>query len=115
MKDITLRNVTAIDTLPLFEGPGVILCDPANPCTGIVFDGVTNEMFPGKYSDIIPELPVAVPGVLFPTRFRTDDWTFEYLTSNVYGSSKDPVEPAVCMDESCYWEAPSSGTTGMHH
>eukprot|EP00455_Lapot_gusevi_P054830 TRINITY_DN885_c0_g1_i1.p1 TRINITY_DN885_c0_g1~~TRINITY_DN885_c0_g1_i1.p1 ORF type:complete len:433 (+),score=162.00 TRINITY_DN885_c0_g1_i1:85-1383(+) len=40
MSDIVLTNVTAVHGLTL---PGVILCDPANPCTGFQFNNVQNS------------------------------------------------------------------------
>ena len=39
MVNITLEDVHYSGGLTL---PGVILCDPANPCTGFVFRNVTN-------------------------------------------------------------------------
>jgi len=105
IRRITLRNVTAVDTLPLFEGPGVVLCDPLNPCTDIVFDRVVNSMYAGNVTDVIALLPVPVPGVLFPTDMRSDDWEFNYITSNVYGEERGTV-PGVCMEKECFWVAP---------
>jgi hypothetical protein len=40
MSNIALYNVTASGGLTL---PGVFLCDPTNPCTGVVMDSVSNE------------------------------------------------------------------------
>jgi len=37
MRNITLRNVSM--TWGVLT-PGIIRCDPANPCTGFVFDNV---------------------------------------------------------------------------
>ncbi len=39
ISNITLQDVTFTGGLTL---PGVLLCDPANPCTGFVFDNVVN-------------------------------------------------------------------------
>ena len=106
MTNIRLRNVTAVETLPLFEGPGVILCDPSLPCTGFEFSDVTNTMYPGNASDIISRLPwpVTPPGVVFPTPFRTDDWTFDYITKSVFGVVEDS-EPVPCFnDPACFTE-----------
>jgi polygalacturonase len=104
---ITLRNVTAVDTIPMFEGPGVILCDEANPCKDIVFDNVVNTMYTGNVSTIFDNLPVEVPRIVFPTRFRTDDWTFDYITKNAFGSIFGAVEPVPCFDNSCFWDGES--------
>ena len=38
IRNITLRNVAFTNSLLM---PGVLLCDPKNPCTGFVFDNVT--------------------------------------------------------------------------
>jgi len=40
MSNIVLQDVSFTGGLTL---PGVLLCDPANPCTGFVFDNVTND------------------------------------------------------------------------
>lgn len=95
ISNIRLTNVTAFDTLPLFEGPGVILCDPDTPCTNIVFENVTNAMFTGDLDIIFAALPLNVPQIVFPTKYRTDDWAFEYVTENAFGSAVDcsPVPP----------------------
>lgn len=53
MSRITLRNVTAVNTLPTFEGPGIVLCDPENPCTDILFEDVTNTVFTGTSEFIL--------------------------------------------------------------
>lgn len=102
MTNIKLINITAINTLPLFEGPGVILCDPRNRCEGFVFDRVTNQMFPGDAEDIINNLPFSAPGWLFPTPFRNDTWEFEYLTMNVYGDVKESFPKPCFNDPSCF-------------
>ena len=108
MNNIILRNITATETLPLFEGPGVILCDAANPCTNFVFENVTNTMFTGSIQDIYDELPIFyIPGIVFPTPIRTDDWEFEYITSNVYGKVDENTFPVPCVDDSCFWVAPT--------
>lgn len=105
---ITLRNVTAIDTLPSFEGPGVILCDALSPCTDLVFEDVTNTVTTANMSDILEQiklLPVPyVPGVVFPTAYRSDDWKYEYLTTNARGVSRGVVDPPMCFDKSCEWD-----------
>lgn len=107
MRNITFRNIIATETLPTFEGPGILLCDPANPCTNIVFDNVTNTMFSGDLEDVFNALPIHAPGLVFPTQFRSDDWKFEYLSSNVYGENIGVVDPPVCFDESCFWDGNS--------
>ena len=104
---IILRNITAVETVPMFEGPGVILCDAANPCTDIVFDNVVNTMYTGNVSNIFDNLPVAVPRIVFPTKYRTDNWTFDYIVSNARGSILGIVNPLPCLDESCYWNGES--------
>jgi hypothetical protein len=51
-KYIRFHNIHAIETLPTFEGPGVFLCDPNNPCKDIMFKNVTNSvymMYHGRY------------------------------------------------------------------
>jgi polygalacturonase len=104
MSNIVLRNVIATETLPLFEGPGVILCDPTNPCTNFVFENVTNSVFTGTVEDIYAQLPIFyIPGVIFPTPLRSDDWEFEYITSNVYGTVSEGTSPKPCFDDSCFW------------
>jgi polygalacturonase len=102
MTNIKLINITAINTLPLFEGPGVILCDPGNKCEDFVFDRVTNQMFPGDADDIIKHLPFSAPGFLFPTPYRNDTWEFEYLTMNVYGTVKDSFPTPCFNDPTCF-------------
>jgi hypothetical protein len=104
MTGITFRNITAVDTLPLFEGPGVLLCDEENPCTGVTFENVTNTAFTGSVEDIFNALPIKLPAWIFPTRYRSDDWEFAYISSNVYGQNVGTVEPKVCFDESCFWD-----------
>ena len=104
MNRITLRNIVAVDTVPLFEGPGVILCDASNPCTNFIIENVTNTMFTGDIDDIIAELPIRAPGVVFPAIYRTDDWEFNYISSNVYGTVGSNVEPSLCLnDVNCFW------------
>lgn len=104
--NIVFRHVHAVETLPLFEGPGVFLCDPANPCKDIVFDDVTNTVFTGTLEDIYAALPIFyIPGIVFPTPMRSDDWEFEYIVSNAYGqiTNSDPVP---CFnDPSCFWSS----------
>jgi hypothetical protein len=104
MSNIKLVNVTAIDTLPLFEGPGVILCDIGNVCTDFEFNNVTNAMYPGNATDIFNGLPwpFVAPQIVFPTKYRTDDWAFEYISSNVYGSVINS-NPTPCFnDPECF-------------
>lgn len=106
MNNVVLRNVHAVETLPLFEGPGVILCDESNPCTNFVFDNVTNTVFTGTLEDIYEQLPIFyIPGIIFPTPHRSDDWDFEYITSNVYGSITGETDPKPCFSEDCFWSA----------
>ena len=107
IRNITFRNIIATETLPTFEGPGVLLCDPANPCRDITFHNVTNTMFTGDIDDIIAALPIHAPGIFFPTIFRSDDWIFEYLSSEVYGRNVGIVDPPVCFDKSCFWDGES--------
>lgn len=104
MQRITLRNVVATETLPLFEGPGVILCDSSNPCRHFHFENVSNTVFTGTLEDIYNALPIFyIPGVIFPTPLRSDDWTFDYITTNVYGIAHK-TDPAICFnDPSCFW------------
>jgi hypothetical protein len=107
MRNITFKNIHATETLPTFEGPGVILCDAANPCQDIIFNNVTNTVFTGDIDDVIKALPIHAPGIIFPTPFRSDDWEFEYLSYYAYGENIGNVEPAVCFDESCWWDGKS--------
>ena len=102
MTNIKLINVTAINTLPLFEGPGVILCSPENKCENFLFDHVTNQMFPGNAEDIINNLPFNAPGWIFPTPFRNDTWEFEYLTMNVYGTVTESYPIPCFNDPECF-------------
>lgn len=97
--------MTAVDTLPLFEGPGVILCDAENPCTDFQFSGVTNMMFEGDATDIFNNLPFNAPELAFPTRHRTDDWNFEYISSNVYGEVVNS-DPMPCFNDPDCFNAP---------
>jgi len=108
IRHVTFKNIVAVDTLPVFEGPGVILCDPKNPCTDFVFSNVSNQMFLGNFSDVIPILPITVPGKVFPTNYRPDNWTFSYITTNLYGTSDSDVYPRICTDDSCFWDQFSS-------
>lgn len=109
---VTIRRVSfidifAIDTVPIFEGPGVFLCDPSNPCTDFVFSNVTNSMYTGNFTDLIPLLPVTVPGVVFPTQYRDDDWEFQYISSNMYAREYvGQVQPSICVEEKCFWTPP---------
>mmetsp|Transcript_14425 Transcript_14425/g.21672 ORF Transcript_14425/g.21672 Transcript_14425/m.21672 type:complete len:465 (-) Transcript_14425:119-1513(-) len=104
IRNIYFRNVFAVDTVPIFEGPGIILCDPGNPCENIVFDNVQNVMYEGDIDDILAALPIPAPGIVFPTPYRSDDWEFEYLSSQVNGKNVGFVDPEVCFDESCWWD-----------
>lgn len=104
IKNVVLRNVHAIETIPLFEGPGVILCDEANPCTGFVFENVTNTVYTGTIEQIYAEIPIFyIPGVIFPTPYRSDDWVFEYITAHVQGKLAGEVAPVPCLEDNCYW------------
>jgi hypothetical protein len=107
IRNITFRNILAMDTLPTFESPGVILCDATNPCHDIIFENVKNEMFNGTIEEIFAQLPIHAPGVIFPTPYRSDDWKYEYLTDNVYGMVTGEVDPIPCFDESCWWDGKS--------
>lgn len=64
--------------------------------------------YEGNITDVIEQvklLPLPnVPGVVFPTSYRSDDWKFEYLTTNVQGMSKGTVDPPMCFDVSCDWD-----------
>lgn len=104
---VTFKNIVSVDTLPVFEGAGVILCDPKNPCMDFSFSNVTNTMYTGNMTDIIPLLPVPVPGVVFPTKYRPSDWEFGYITSNVYGTTSSTISPTICLDASCFWSPPA--------
>lgn len=107
IRNVTLRNVIATDTIPTFEGPGVILCDPANPCQDIIFENVTNEVFKGTIDDFFNNLPVNAPRIIFPTPYRSDDWVFEYLSYYAYGQVIGNVDPVPCFEESCWWDGKS--------
>lgn len=106
MKGITLRNVHARETMPFFEGPGVILCDATNPCTDFVFENVTNTLYTGTIDDIYKNLPITyIPGVIFPLPRPDDDWDFSYLTTNVYGQVVGETSPVPCFnDANCFWK-----------
>lgn len=106
MKRITLRNIQARETMPMFEGPGVILCDELSPCEGFVFENVTNSLYSGTLDDIYKELPFAyIPGIVFPLPLRDDDWDFAYVTTNVYGQVDTLTNPVPCFnDKSCFWQ-----------
>jgi hypothetical protein len=99
IKDILFENITAVDTLPLFEGPGVFLCDKANPCTGVAMVDVKNTMFTGDFDDIKDQIPIPAPGVVWPSRIRTDDFLWEYLVDNVYGGDDIGDDPAPCFND----------------
>lgn len=106
MKRITLRNVHATETLPMFEGPGVILCDPSNPCADFVFENVTNALYSGSLEEIYEQLPFSyIPGLVFPLPRRDDDWDFAYISTNVYGTFDEHSVPSPCFnDEACFWK-----------
>lgn len=57
LKNIELKNIMAENTLPLFQSPGVILCNQTNPCQKFFFENVTNSIFTGDINDIINNLP----------------------------------------------------------
>lgn len=108
MQRVTFRNVTAVDTVPTFEGPGVFLCDKDTPCVDFVFEEVTNTPFSGNITDIIREFPFHGPGIIFPTPFRSDDWEFGYISSNLYGTTSGTIDPPICVnDEECFWDGNS--------
>ena len=107
IRNITFRNIVATETLPIFEGPGVLLCDPANPCTDITFENVTNSMLLGDIDDIISTLPINASDTILSTKHRSIHWKFEYLSSNVYGQNIGHVDPPVCFDKSCFWNGKS--------
>jgi len=101
--NVTLRNIIAIDTLPLFEGPGVFLCDPTNPCTDITFDNVVNTMWDGNVTEFISQLPINIPNIILP-HYHKDEFEYEYIVSNMYGSSIGNVTPSVCLEDDCFWK-----------
>lgn len=78
-QNIQFRNIFAWNTLPLFESPGVIMCDEKNPCKDIVFDNVTNFPFDGTVEEAISMFPVPLPGKLFPLPNR--DWDISHWVS----------------------------------
>jgi len=76
------------------ESPGLVLCNDSNPCTDIIFQNVTVMPYLGSVESVIAELPVPVPGILFPSRFRNwtvDQWAENggYLTQEAYGATQD--------------------------
>lgn len=64
-RDITLRNVTAVDGLNDYAG--MIIADEANPATNVVFESVHIQQ--GK----------------------KQDYTLPFVTRNVYGSTSDCI------------------------
>ncbi len=107
IKNIIFRNIFANNTIPLFEGPGVILCDKNNPCTNLIFDNFTNVMFTGNVTEFMNALPIPVPDIIFPTVYRDDDWEFQYITTYAYGDNYEIVNPVPCLDDSCWWTPPT--------
>jgi hypothetical protein len=105
VRDVTLRDIAAVNTLPLFQGPGVVLCNRTNPCTGFVFDNVVNTPMTGDVRAVLEQLPI--PAWWLPERdlVRFDGGAFAYITSDVYAEVVAPVEPAVCVDPECFWSA----------
>jgi len=104
IRNITFRNVRAEETLPIFEGPGCVLCNASNPCVDMNFHDVNVTFFEGDIDDIREELNFWTPGVIFPTKQRSDNISLEYLTQNAYGSVTGYVAPIPCLDDSCFWD-----------
>jgi hypothetical protein len=120
LKHITLRNITAVNTLPLFQSPGVILCNRTNACDHFLFEDVVNTPYTGNIADLTAQLPFAWPppwldlaaaGDLSPylpqtsrTSLRREPaWAFEYITDFVYGDVKGRVSPEICLEDGCFW------------
>ena len=108
MRGIVLRNVIATDTLPLFQGPGVVLCDAANPCRGLVFDNVVNTPFTGNTTELLLDLPFTWPPQHDGKTDMSDDWSFEYITSEAFGTTERLVNPPVCLERDCWWQPPAT-------
>ena len=90
IRNIQLENIAAVDTIPLLESPGVIICNSENPCENINFINVTNSKYEGDWESIIPYLPVPVPDKIFPTKYRPEN-PWEYITDQATGIVKDSV------------------------
>jgi hypothetical protein len=113
IRRVSFIDIVAVDTVPTFEGPGVFLCDSLNPCVDFVFSNVTNSIYPGNFTDLLPLFPVPAPGSIFPTNHRDDDWVFKYITLNLYASTyEEPIQPPICVMEECYWIPPSANIDG---
>jgi polygalacturonase len=82
IKRVTLRNIVATNTLPLYKASGVILCDPSNPCSDFIFENVTNTFNNGKQ--------------------------YPYITTNVYGIFNGVVDPSICLSSDCFWVPPTN-------
>jgi hypothetical protein len=107
LRDVTLRDITATNTVPLFQGPGVVLCNRTNPCTGFVFDNVVNTPMTGDLRTALGELPPAAAGMLPERTYAYAGRDFAYITDNVYAEVVAPVEPEVCVDPECFWSTPA--------
>lgn len=131
VRRITLRNITAVDTLPLFPSPGVVLCNHSNPFADFRFEGVLNTPYAGDPADLTAQWDMASwmgptgdagPLSLWGDWNRSKQWEeegereereergkrkgkgrFEYVTAYVHGQQQGQVQPAVCLQEDCYW------------
>jgi polygalacturonase len=108
VRAVTLRDVTATNTVPLFQGPGVVLCNRTNPCTDFVFDNVVNTAMTGDPYATLDTLPPAIAWIL-PKELKhaSAGRDFAYITNNVYAEVVAPVKPAVCVEPTCFWSAPA--------
>jgi hypothetical protein len=103
-RNISFRDIVATNTLPIFEGPGVLLCDPSNPCE-VNFHNFQVSFFEGGADEIFNALPIKLPEKLFPTKHRSTNITMEYITSSVVGSVTGKVSPMPCVnDPTCDWD-----------
>eukprot|EP00607_Mallomonas_marina_P002161 CAMPEP_0182436790 /NCGR_PEP_ID=MMETSP1167-20130531/83601_1 /TAXON_ID=2988 /ORGANISM="Mallomonas Sp, Strain CCMP3275" /LENGTH=307 /DNA_ID=CAMNT_0024629333 /DNA_START=689 /DNA_END=1608 /DNA_ORIENTATION=+ len=82
--DITLFNITAIDTIAYYNSPGIIRCDPSSPCTNIRFVDV--NVYPQGITSMsdykgVEQLLMSMFGS------STTDYYWRYIVDNASGAS----------------------------